>query len=166
MRHDARHEPHAGGLVGADDPAGEQQLGGPFAADDAGETTESRDIAAQPALDEQLAEPCPSSDATIRMSASRASSMPWPTAAPFTAVAMTGTVCRSALAAGVSRGSPGSARRHPLARTCHHLLDVVARAERGSAPVTTRRAAGRRRPDGVGELGVGREGERARPRAG
>ena len=67
--------------------------------------------------------------------------MPQPTAAPFTA-AMTGTsVCRSASAAGVSRGSarsPLDTRSPAPAITC---LTSSPEQNAGSAPVTTRQRA-------------------------
>ena len=80
------------------------------------------------------------SDAT-RMSAITASSMPQPTAAPFTA-AITGTsVSRSALAAGVMRGSARS--RSPVCSPAASMTCFTSSPEQkaGSAPVMTRQRA-------------------------
>ena len=67
------------------------------------------------------------------MSAYIASSIPQPTAAPLTAAITGMSVCRSASAAGVSRGS-----REPeigrLLAAAHDLLHVVAGTERRVGP--------------------------------
>ena len=92
------------------------------------------------------------------MSAISASSIPQPTAAPLTA-AITGTSVRKQAAgrrreAGLAVGSlqVGAGRDH-------HLLDVVARAERRIA-TGDHQAPGGGGVDGVGELGVGGERQR------
>ena len=102
-----------------------------------------------------------------RMSAIIASSMPQPTAAPFTA-AITGTsVCSSASAAGREARCPGPGagvgqRGLALGAAAHHLAHVVAAAERrvgtgdDQAPHTGRR----RLADQPLELGVHAVGQR------
>ncbi len=87
-----------------------------------------------------------------------ASSIPQPTAAPFTA-AMIGTSVRSRLpAAGVRLGSRSARCRSALAAD-HHLFDVIARAERRISP-GDHETPGGGGVDGVRELGVRRERQR------
>ena len=54
---DAGHEPDPQRLVGVDQPAGEEQVGGDLAPDELRQAAEPGDVAAQAALHEQLAEP-------------------------------------------------------------------------------------------------------------
>ena len=92
------------------------------------------------------------------MSAYIASSIPQPTAAPLTAAITGMSVCRSASAAGVSRGSREPEIRRLLA-AAHDLLHVVAGTER-RVGAGDHEASGRRFAHRGFERGVGRPGQR------